>query len=484
MNKNTPMIAASVLVTCLLSAGAIARGPSRSGVIPDKPPPTEVARLIGAVSSTSAKGYVEKLVSFGTRQTFSETESQTRGIGAARRWIKSEFDRIASEAGRSGDEAIKVYFDRHLQKANGRRVPRDVEIVNVVLEIPGSMPEARARRYYVIGHYDSIPSRGSDSESDAPGADDDASGTAVAMELARVLSKARFDATVVFMPVAAEEQGLFGAKNYARAAKEAGLDIRAVLSNDIVGDPGSPSGKRYIDQIRVFSEGLPAAASDSDKAGYARFGTFSDSPSRQLARYVAEVAEWEKTAVRPMLIFRKDRFGRGGDHSAFNEFGYPAIRFCEVVETYTRQHQNVRVENGVQYGDLPEHVDADYLADVTRLNGVALIHLANAPSSPAGVRVRGRTAQTTVRWQASPEPDVAGYEVVWRATTSPVWEHSQDVGNETSATLQVSRDNNYFGVRAYDKDGYRSPVSFSSLERAPRRRRQRPASGRGATQPS
>lgn len=435
-------------------------------MIPKNAPPAEVRGALDDVSASGVKGFVERLAAFGTRNTFSDTKSDTRGIGAARRWIKSEFDRFAAESGRTGDEAVRVYFDRYQLKGGQRRIRRDVEIVNVVMEIPGSMPEARKRRYYVIGHYDSIPG----DDADAPGANDDASGTAVAMELARVLSKRRFDSTLVFMATAAEEQGLIGARKHAEKAKAEGWDIRAVLSNDIVGDPTSPSGETYREQIRIFSEGVSALATEQEMAAYGRFGTYSDSPSRQIARFIAEVAAWEKTKLRPMLIFRHDRFGRGGDHSAFNRNGFPGVRFCEVVENYDHQHQAVRVENGVQYGDLPEYVDAEYLGNVTRLNGAALIHLANAPSSPTGVRVRGRTAQTTLRWTASPEPDVAGYEVVWRQTTSPLWQFTKDVGNQTQAELEVSRDNHYFGVRAYDKDGYRSPVSFSDLTPARRRR--------------
>ena len=439
-------------------------------------PPPEVARVLSQITPASVKRHVDKLVSFGTRQTFSDTTSQTRGIGAARRWIKSEFERFAAASGRSGKDAIRVYFDRHTLEPS-RRVPREVEIVNVVMEIPGSLPAARARRYYVIGHYDSIPGDFGNAELDAPGANDDGSGTAVTIELARVLSRRRFDSTIVLMATAAEEQGLFGAARHAARARDEGWDIRGVLSNDIVGDPTSPSGKSYPKQVRVFSEGVPATATAAEMRAYARFGTYSDSPSRQLARFVADVAAWEKTTVKPLLIFRRDRFGRGGDHSAFNGRGYPAVRFCEVFENYDHQHQTVHVENGVQFGDLPEFVDPAYLANVARLNAATVIHLANAPSSPTGVRVSGRTASATIRWEASPEPDVAGYEVVWRSTTSPVWEHAHKVAAgsdpaETSVRIDVSRDNHYFGVRAFDKDGYRSPVSFSSL--ASRRATSRP----------
>lgn len=476
MSTTKQVLNASVLIVLWGLSSVTALGVQEAGMVPSQPPPPDVRKIVAKITPSSAKGFVEKLVSFGTRQTYSDTESDTRGIGAARRWIKSEFERFATQSGRTGDDAIKVYFDSKMQEG-GRRTPEPVEIVNVVMEIPGSLPEARDRRYYVIGHYDSIPNPNRDREIDAPGADDDGSGTAVTMELARVLSQYRFDSTLVFVTTAAEEQGLIGARNHAELAKENGWDVRGVLSNDIVGDPTAPDGGTYHDRIRIFSEGLPATATEQQVAAFARFGTYSDSPSRQLARFVADVAAWEKTAVQPMLVFRKDRFGRGGDHTAFNQNGFAAVRFTELFEEYTRQHQSVRVEDGVAYGDLPEFVDAEYLANVARLNGSVLVHMANAPSSPKGVRVSGRTANATISWEVSPEADVAGYEVVYRLTTSPFWEQAVDAGSETRLRVDVSRDNHYFGVRAYDKDGYRSPVSFSSLERQRRGRRGRRGGG-------
>jgi hypothetical protein len=418
---------------------------------------------MASVSTSNIRADIDRLAGFGTRHTLSETGSDTRGIGAARRWILAEFMKAATASGREGELTPRVYLDVHPYKADGRRVTRDVDIVNVVMEVPGASRAARDRHYYVTGHYDSIPSLNTDHQSDAPGANDDASGTAVVIELARRVVNERLDATVVFMATAAEEQGLIGAQQHAINAKHSGRDIRAVLNNDIVGNPTAPNGDLHDGHIRVFSEPAPRNLTDKQRAAYDRYGTFSDGPSRQLARFIHDVAQWHDTHVRPMLVFRKDRFGRGGDHSAFNDLGYPGVRFTEVVENYNHQHQDVRVEDGVPYGDTPELVDERYTANVARLNAAALVHLANAPSSPTGLKVSGRTANVSLEWQPSPEPDTAGYEVVWRETTSPVWRHAADVGTATQIDLPVSRDNHYFGVRAYDKDGYRSPVSFSAI---------------------
>ncbi len=433
----------------------------------------EVDEVVNAISPERIRADVDTLAGFGTRHTLSDTESETRGIGAARRWLKREFETIARESGRTGAEAMRISFDTHRVQADGRRIFEDVDVVNVVCEIPGSMPEARERLYYVIAHYDSRNLDANDSEGDAPGADDDASGVALCLELARVLSKQRLDATVVIMPVAGEEQGLFGSRLHAKALADAGKNVAACLSSDVVGDPTGPGGREARDQIRLFSEGLPANLFQGDddamkKLGsIRRYATESDSPSRQIARYIDRVARIHDLPVKPMLVFRPDRFLRGGDHTGFNEAGLPAVRFCEVYETYERQHENVRTESGVRYGDEPEFVDEGYLADVTRLNAASLVHLANAPGSPANVRVlvASLANDTTLRWDARPEPDIAGYEVVWRETTSPVWQRSTDVGNVTEATVDLSKDNWAFGLRAYDRDGYRSPVSIPRAAR-------------------
>lgn len=432
----------------------------------NRPPAPGVAALLAEVSPLRLRRDIDTLVTFGTRHTLSDTTSPTTGIGAARNWILAEF------TGAGG--LLQPAFDEYEVPA-GRRVPEPFELVNVIAVLPGRMPEAAHRRYYVVGHFDSRASDPMDRTSDAPGANDDGSGTAVVLELARVLADHPLDATVVFLATAGEEQGLLGARFHAEAAREAGLTIAGVLSNDIVGDPTGAGGREDRARIRVFSEGLesfmltgdegddPARALRARVAAAAQvrgLGAEGDSGSRQIARYIEEIAARENTRIRPMLVFRPDRFLRGGDHSAFNEFGFDAVRFTQVHENYDRQHQDVRTEGGVEFGDLAPHVDVDYLADVARLNLAALVHLASAPSPPENVRVlAGQLAyDTTLRWNPSPEPDVAGYEVVWRETTSPRWDHAKDVGNATEATIDLSKDNYFFGLRAYDKDGFVSPV--------------------------
>jgi Zn-dependent M28 family amino/carboxypeptidase len=337
----------------------------------------------------------------------------------------------------------------------------------VIATLPGTMKEAAARRVYVVGHYDSRASDVMDPEAPAPGANDDASGVAVVVELARVLAGQPLDATVVFMATAGEEQGLLGARLHANAAKAAGVSITAVLSNDIVGDPSSPAGVRHDDTIRVFSSDVPLSLPPEALVELRKRGALADGPSRQLARHVAMVAAWERTPVQPMLVLRPDRFLRGGDHLAFDEAGFPAVRLTEVAEDYDRQHQDVRTEGERRFGDLPEHVDEQYLAEVARLDGAALMHLANAPSAPSApvVVATTLTTDTTVRWPPAPEPDVAGYEVVWRPTTSSTWEASRDMGDATEITLPLAKDDLVFGVRTYDRDGYRSPVAACDVAR-------------------
>jgi hypothetical protein len=432
----------------------------------------ETRAVLDSVSPDRLRADVDTLAGFGTRHTLSETVSDTRGIGAARRWLKAEFERATAGREAAGLPAARVSFDTHIVEPDGRRITRTTEVANVMCVLPGVMPEAAGRLYYVIAHYDSRASDVSDTEIDAPGANDDASGVALCLELARVLSEFPLDATVVLMPVAGEEQGLYGARAHARAARAAdggaGLDIRAVLSNDMVGDPSGPGGRMARREVRVFSEGLPAAIFEDDTLGLGAvrrvrsLSTESDSDSRQLARAIAQVADWYGTVVQPRLVFRPDRFLRGGDHSGFNEQGFAAVRFTEVHESYDRQHQDVRTEEGIGYGDLPEHVDPGYLADVTRLNAATLIVLANAPSVPGNARVivARLSNETTLRWDPSPEPDTAGYEVVWRATTDSEWTHARDVGPVNEFVSPLSKDNWFFGVRSYDSEGYRSPVAF------------------------
>jgi hypothetical protein len=311
-----------------------------------------------------------------------------------------------------------------------------------------------------------------DGTSDAPGANDDASGTAVSMELACVMSKHKFDATLVFMAVAGEEQGLLGATGYAKAARAKNMDIAGMITNDIVGNTRGPDGKVDRSRLRLFAQGVPAVKTLPDDVVEAlRTSGENDLPTRQLARRIQEAATQYVRDFKVEVIWRRDRFLRGGDHFPFLEQGYPAVRFTEPVEDWRHQHQDVRMVDGVQFGDLPEFVDFGYVAQVARVNAAALASLALAPSAPANVEMENLRLEmdTTLRWRANPEPDVAGYRIVWRDTTMPTWQHSRDVGNVTRYTLAgISKDNLTFGVQAYDKDGNVSVAAYPKPYRPPR----------------
>ncbi len=455
---------------------------------PDAVAMPEVRRVSDAVSREYVKSTVERLAAFGTRHSLSDPDDDKRGIGAARRWIKAQMEGFGGKGGqdvRPTDASDptnppnparpgtwRVWFEEFTPPVGGR-ISSATKFVNVVAELRGTKtPE---RRYLVVGHYDSMPSDVMDPKADAPGANDDGSGTTAVLAIARAMAGHPCESTIVFVCTAGEEQGLIGAKYHAEQAAARKEDIRAVLSNDIVGDSLGPMGdeKRAAPgTVRVFSEGLPRNATSEQLAKVRQLGSEVDSPSRQLARYVAEIAARERTALKPMLVYRLDRFLRGGDHSAFNDAGFTAVRFCQTHENYNHQHQTPRVEKRadgteVRFGDLPEFVDFDYVANVARLNAAVLIHLANAPSVPGNVRIVTAKLETitTLRWQASPEDDVAGYEVMWRDTTEPMWTHAKDVGKATEITLDENKDNVYFGVRAYDRDGYRSPVAFAGAAR-------------------
>ena len=453
--------------------------PARPQVVPTP----DVKRVVDGVSREYVQSTIERLAAFGTRHSLSTTTDPARGIGAARNWIKGELEGYVKPGGQdvrptkdqdAGPAGLRVWFEEFTPPVGGR-ISTATKFVNVVAELKGTKtPE---RRYLVVGHYDSMPSDVMDPAADAPGANDDASGTAAVLVIARALvqSGVRCESTLVFLCTSGEEQGLIGAKYHAEQAAARKEDIRAVLNNDIVGDSLGPMGdeKRAArGTVRIFSEGLPRSLSAQELARVRQLGSEVDSPSRQLARYVAEVAARERTALTPMLVYRLDRFLRGGDHSAFNDAGFTAVRFCQTHENYNHQHQTPRTEKRadgteVRFGDLPEFVDFEYVANVARLNAAVLIHLANAPSVPGNVRIVTAKLETTttLRWEKSPEDDVAGYEVVWRDTTSPMWTSVKDVGTATQITLDENKDNVYFGVRAYDRDGYRSPVGFAGAAR-------------------
>jgi hypothetical protein len=417
-----------------------------------------ISNIVREIDARNIEATIRKLVSFGTRSTLSEQNDPKRGIGAARDWLYSEFLKAAeSSQGRMTVE--KQSFEQ--QKA--ARVPQPTMLTNIVATLKGSQPESTDRIYVVSGHYDSMCSSPTDAKCDAPGANDDASGTAAVLEMARVMAKYEFDATIVFMAVAGEEQGLLGSTHFAEEAKKKNWNIDAMFTNDIVGNTLGGNGVRDRNTVRVFSEGVPSNETEAEATTRRSVGGENDSASRQLARFIKETANTFVPQFKVMLVYRRDRYGRGGDHIPFLERGYPAVRFTEVNEEFRHQHQNVRVENGVQYGDLPQFVDFAYVANVARVNAASLAALAWAPSRPKGVTILAArlSNDTDLRWDANKEPNLAGYEIVWRDTTSPVWTNSKAVGNVTSYTMKgMSKDNYFFGVRAIDKDGNRSPITY------------------------
>src|SRR5579862_7779277 len=361
----------------------------------------KIAAALKQVSADRIQANIERLVSFGTRLTLSAQDPESiaagHGIGAAREWIKSEFERYSKDCG----GCLEVKTDSFTEQP-ADRIPNPTQITNVYAVLRGSDPENAKRIVLVTGHYDSRNSDTLDVKGDAPGANDDASGTAVSLECARILSKMKFPATIIFLTVAGEEQGLNGSKHFAKMAKDEGWQLEGVLNNDIVG--GDKSAEQDHSVVRVFSEGIPVAATDQDIRRIRGLGGESDSGSREVARYIADVGRVYDAGVKPMLIFRLDRYLRGGDHSSFNQQGFAAVRLTEFREDFHHQHQNVRMENGVQFGDLPKFVDYEYVSDVAKLNAATLASLASAPAPPANVHIITKELEndTTLNWDASP----------------------------------------------------------------------------------
>lgn len=418
----------------------------------------KVSQIIRDIDARRIEQSIRKLVSFGTRNTLSEQNNPNRGIGAARDWLFDEFTKAAAQSG--GRMSVEK---QTFEQPKADRIPAPTMITNVVATLKGTQPESRDRIYVVSGHYDSMCGSASNATCDAPGANDDASGTAAVLEMARVMARHEFDATLVFMAVAGEEQGLYGSIHFAEQAKQKAMDIEGMFTNDIVGNSLGGNGVRDARTVRVFSEGVPSNETTEQANTRRAVGGENDSPSRQLARFIAETASANVPGMKVMMVYRRDRYLRGGDHRPFLERGYAAVRFTEPNEDYNHQHQNVRIENGVKYGDLPEFVDYNYIANVSRVNAAALTTLALAPARPknVGIVTARLTNDTDLKWDANKEPDLAGYEIVWRDTTSPVWTNSKMVGNVTSYSAKgLSKDNFFFGVRAVDKSGNRSQVSF------------------------
>lgn len=470
------MAGASTALT--LAACAAVPADTIRGSVPSLDP--TVSAIVGEISPQRIERTVRTLAAFDTRNTLSETESETRGIGAARRWIRRELESCSRAAG----GRLHVDFDEYIEPA-GRRLPREARIVNVVATLPGVDPQARARHLVVSGHYDSRASGGMDATSSAPGANDDASGVAAVMEIACVMARHRFETTIVFLAVAGEEQGLLGADHWAAQARRRNLRVDAMITNDIIGSPVGDAGQRDARQVRLFADGLwpllrivldtqrNVRESDEDAGVYeavhrqmepqALAGGVADFPTDQLGRHLKEAGERYLPGFRVNLIQRRDRYLRGGDHLPFLARGYASVRFTEPFENFRHQHQDVRIENGVRYGDLPEFVDFDYVADVARVNAAGLATLALAPAAPTNAQIEALelTNDTTLRWKTGDEADLAGYRIVWRDTDSPVWQHQRDVGNVTRVTLPgLSKDNLIFGVQAVDRDGNASLAAF------------------------
>ena len=446
----TKIFVALALCLCVLAVNSPAQRPNEK-------PNAEIQKMVREISAKNIEASIRKLVSFGTRNTLSEQDNPNRGIGAARDWLFAEFQKAAAQSG--GRMTVEK---QAFEQPKAPRVPEPTVITNVVATLKGAQAESADRVYVVSGHYDSMCGSPTDGKCDAPGANDDASGAAAVLEMARVMAKYKFDATIVFMAVAGEEQGLLGATYFAEQAKKNNVDIDAMFTNDIIGNSLGGNGVRDRRTVRVFSEGVPSNETQQDATTRRSVGGENDSQSRQLARFIKEVADRYVPSMKISMIYRRDRYGRGGDHIPFLERGYAAVRFTEPNENYHHQHQNVRLENGIQYGDLPQFVDFTYVANVARVNAAALAMLASAPARPKNVTMAGGLSNDTeLKWDANREPDTAGYEIVWRDTTAAAWTNSRPVGNVTTFTMKgMSKDNYFFGVRALDKEGNRSPVTY------------------------
>ncbi|NMP30957.1 M28 family peptidase [Thalassotalea sp. M1531] len=410
------------------------------------------------VSADRLKTDVTKLVSFGTRHTLSETKSDTQGIGAARRWIKAEFEKISKQCG----GCLEVVYQKQTFSGE-KRIPNPTEVVNVVAIQRGSIDP---NRYIVMsGDIDSRVSDPLNFTSDSPGANDNASGVAGVIEAARVLSKHKFDGTLVYAALSGEEQGLFGGKIMAEIAKKENWRVEAVINNDMIGNISGINGVINNTTARVFSEGVRYVET-AEEARKRRFtGGEVDSPSRNVARYIDKIADDYIPNLDVMMVYRLDRFGRGGHHRPFNEVGFPAVRIMETNEHYDRQHQDLRIENGREYGDILAGVDFDFNAKLTSLNAVTMASMAWAPAPPANVKIAGAVKpSTTLSWekaQGEMAKNLAGYRVHWRLTTDATWTKSQFVGNISEFELKnIVIDNYFFGVSSVSKDGFESPVVF------------------------
>jgi hypothetical protein len=453
---------AAPIVSLAAPAGAAVAG--TGSALTRREPDEDLRAMLRAVDPARLQATVLRLTQFGTRHTASSQTDPVRGIGAATAWVFGQMQAIAATS--SG--RMTVQQQTFVQPVSNR-IPVPTTITNVIATLKGN---ASPERFYVVtGHLDSRVTDVLNFTSDAPGADDDASGVAVVLELARLFAARQFPGTLVFATVAGEEEGLYGSTFMATQMKAAGADVQGMFSNDIVGASQAWDGtKPDPHTLRLFVEGIPTAATANQISTMQLIGGENDGASRQIGRFVREVAPRELTDMNVRVVWRRDRYLRASDHVSFQGQGYPAARFTEPRENFNHEHQNTQVVNGVQLGDLIQFVDFDYIARVAKVNGAALWALATAPGTPKNVLIHATapvnfsgTNFTTLTWNANPESDLAGYEVVMRETTSPDWTSAIDVGNVTTVTLDISKDNVQFGLRAVDQAGHRSPVAFPQV---------------------
>ena len=411
--------------------------------------------IINDVSSERISKDVTTLTNFGTRHTLSDTTSATRGIGAARRWIKSEFEKISS----SCNSCLEVFYQKDLiKKGENERIVHDVWVVNVVAIQRGTK---YPNKFIIMsGDIDSRVSDPTNFTSDAPGANDNASGMAGTIEAARVLSKYNFESSIIYVGLSGEEQGLFGGKGLAAYAKEKGWEILGILNNDMIGNISGVDGVVSNRDFRIFSEPVPPTETEQQRKARRFYGGEVDGISRQLARYVYKTTKKYMPEMNPILIYRLDRFGRGGHHRPFNDAGFAGIRIMEAHENYTQQHQDIRMENGIAYGDVLEHVNFEYAKKLTAVNAINLASIASAPPAPEEVQIGG-IVQASVKLKWSKSEGATGYKIYWRDTTSPTWDHSRYVGDINSFTLDgIVIDNSFFGVAAVGANGHESIIVF------------------------
>lgn len=462
-------------VMCILPLAGIAQAQSTD--VPVAKPDPAIAKAIAGISADQVRTDIAKLVSFRNRSTLSSMDTDLpagTGVTAAADWIFSEFTAISQACG----GCLEVKRDDYMEPAvPGSRITRETRLQSIYAVLKGTDPAQAQRRVLVTGHYDSRNSDNFNTHDEAPGANDDASGVAVSLETARVLSRLKFPATIVFVAVAGEEQGLNGSRHLAKLARSEGWDLEAVLNNDIVGGdttPGATGQDKHA--VRVFSEGVPGPATLEQLHTLQTYGYESDSPAREVARAIEEVDKTyfkpvgSPTAFHPVLQFRRDRFGRGGDHTSFSAEGFAAVRFTEWQENFNHQHQTPRTEMGelpngekgmVEFGDYLKYVDPSYTANVARLNAACLATFASAPGEPTEVHIPGGSTDnfSEITWKApAGAPSDTTYEVVWRASEAPTWTHVKSAGAALSLKLAVSKDDVVFGVRSVDAAGHRSPA--------------------------